>query len=87
MLANTLSVEDEESVQAELLELQREAVRSRYHVTSRLSWSLLQLGEVPAKPVQLPSVPHTAPVVTDTAEQEEEAPEPSRDSQRVPIPA
>lgn len=86
MLANTLSVEDEEAVQAELLELQREAVRNRLPCdqSSSLIPMVLQLGEAQKKPVQLPSVPHTAPVVTDTTE---EATEATRDSQRVPIPA
>ncbi|KAJ3552032.1 hypothetical protein NM688_g4374 [Phlebia brevispora] len=55
MLGNTLTAEDEEAVQAELLELQKEVVGE----------------EEPAKPLMLPSVPTTEPEVSTMQEEEE----------------
>ena len=66
MLANNLTVADEEAVQAELLEMQREAVRLLPLTpldTRSLNQQLRQLGEVPevVKPLDLPVVPQTEP--------------------------
>lgn len=67
MLANNLTVADEEAVQAELLEMQREAVRLLPLTpldTKSLKQQLRQLGEVQpevAKPLDLPAVPQTEP--------------------------
>lgn len=60
MLANTLSVDDEEAVQAELKELQREAVSHCIHRTDQLtnhgtsleSWPQKGLSSSPLSPVQ-----------------------------------
>ncbi|KAI0080282.1 hypothetical protein K474DRAFT_1615795 [Panus rudis PR-1116 ss-1] len=56
MLANNLSVEDEEAVQAELNALQREA--------------LGETEEAPERPIELPSVPEQAPVHVPEQERE-----------------
>lgn len=63
MLANNLTVEDEESVQAELLELQREAVSKMPYPQSPGPTQLhLQLGEqAPERPIHLPSAPTAQP--------------------------
>lgn len=86
MLANTLSVEDEEAVQNELLELQREAVST--HLSFPWDWTGIvssQLGEAPEKPLDLPSVPNEEPVVErEPVPEDTEVPE---ERQRVPIPA
>ena len=69
MLSNTLTVEDEEAVQAELRELQREAVRISSQVTnSRFHVPTFQLGEVAQESVDLPSVPTTEPVDRPTSQ-------------------
>lgn len=66
MLSNTLTVEDEESVQDELKALQREAVRFFLLLvlsTFMLTMGSTQLGEQePERPIELPSVPQTEPV-------------------------
>lgn len=64
MLANTLTVEDEESVQDELKALQQEAVCSSLFASSVLEFNLVSIQrgeEEPQKPIVLPSVPETKP--------------------------
>lgn len=62
MLANTLSVEDEEAVQAELRELQAEAVSVNVLRNVNHAQNAIQDVEETERPITLPSVPETAPV-------------------------
>ncbi|TFY71438.1 hypothetical protein EVG20_g1563 [Dentipellis fragilis] len=60
MLSNNLSLDEEDAVQAELEELQKQAV---------------QLPAAPEQPVKLPSVPTTEPVSAEPQEEQVEEPE------------
>lgn len=64
MLANSLTVEDEEAVQAELRELQLETVCFGNYLDSRhIPQLFAQLGVQDAeRPIRLPSVPTEEPV-------------------------
>ena len=87
MLANTLSVEDEEAVQAELRELEAEAVcePTLQAFLPYTDFIRTQLGvPVAQKPVVLPSVPVDKPVSEPPTEVVEEE---TGERQRVPIPA
>lgn len=60
MLAGSLSLEDEEAVQAELQQLQLQTVR-RMSTTRGLILMILQLEVSDERPIDLPSVPTEEP--------------------------
>lgn len=64
MLANNLSLDDEEAAQAELKELQEQAVSFNIHSTPSVHYSFCQLRSSNTEPgISLPAVPNTKPVV------------------------
>lgn len=60
MLAGSLSLEDEEAVQAELQQLQLQTV-GRMSITGGLVLMILQLEVSDERPIDLPSVPTEEP--------------------------